>query len=101
MDATRNLKILCEKRIILVEPVGVCKYGRLLAYLYVKINEDFINLNGHLVELGLAHFYNKSFTKFGKYKEFLYLKEQTAKMNNLGVWQLESVTMPWDFRKSK
>ena len=78
-----------------VEIVGHKKdrYGRTIAFV---IDENGRNLNEELVKNGFAWQY----VKYSK-SERLFMLEQEARKNKLGLWIDENPIAPWEFRKLK
>ncbi len=84
--------VLCFKKRVRVEKVGVDGYGRTLAYVYV----DTLCLNKELIRLGLAWHY----AEFNDNAELAQL-EVDARANKVGLWKQTDPVSPWDFRHKK
>lgn len=84
--------VLCFKKRVRVEKVGVDGYGRTLAYVYV----DTLCVNKELIRLGLAWHY----AEFNDNPELAQL-EIDARKNKVGLWKQTEPVSPWDFRHKK
>lgn len=84
--------VLCFKKRVRVEKVGVDGYGRTLAYVYV----DTLCVNKELIRLGLAWHY----AEFNDNPELAQL-EVDARNNKVGLWKQTDPVSPWDFRHKK
>jgi len=67
-------------------------YGRAISEVYLNN----LNINLHLVQTGNAFVYDK----YCRNQQF-YNAENKAKSLRLGVWKINGLTRPWDFRKFK
>lgn len=84
--------VLCFKKTVRIEKVGVDTYGRTLAFVYVGD----ICLNKELVRLGLAWHYKQ----YNDDPELAQL-EVDARKNKMGLWKQGNPEAPWDFRHKK
>ncbi len=78
-------KMLDNKTVIVVfdnEAPKKDKYGRYLAYIFIKNGSKYINFNEELLKYGYARVY---ISKFELEKEFLKI-EREAKINKIGLW---------------
>ena len=72
---------------------GTDQYNRTLGIIYDQNN---ININQEMIELGLAWVYRPYFNN--EYPNWIQL-EAEAKQNKWGLWRRKSPTPPWEFRK--
>lgn len=84
--------VLCFKKNVRIEKVGVDTYGRTLAFVYVGD----ICLNKELIRLGLAWQYKQ----YNNDTELAQL-EADARKNKLGLWKQSNPEAPWDFRHKR
>jgi endonuclease YncB( thermonuclease family) len=61
-------------------------YGRLVAWIWIEVNSDFLNVNEALVGLGLANFYNPGKNPFHNQSKMLSMQKY-ARENRLGKWK--------------
>ena len=91
--AKKFTKQAIEGKTITYQMVEKDRYDRIIARVYT---EDGKLLNLELLENGLAHHY----TRYSNDKDFA-AAEKMAKANKMGLWSMNKVVKPWDYRKSK
>jgi endonuclease YncB( thermonuclease family) len=84
--------VLCFKKNVRIDKVGVDTYGRTLAFVYI----DDICLNKELIRLGMAWHYKQ----YNDDPELAKLEEE-ARANKVGLWSQSNPQSPWDFRHKK
>ena len=91
-SAKQATVVLCFKKRVRVEKIGLDGYGRTLAFVYV----DTVCVNKELIRRGLAWHY----AEFNNDPELAQL-EVDARNNKIGLWQQTDPVAPWDFRRKK
>lgn len=81
-EAKAFVKSRCQQKEIYVDSAGSDRYGRLLAYIYVKEGGKFLNINEALVAEGLANVY----TVGDAVNQKLIGLQKEARKNRKGVW---------------
>ncbi|MFZ9660836.1 MAG: thermonuclease family protein [Chitinophagaceae bacterium] len=87
----QTLGMLCGGQLVSVQPTGVDRYGRVLAYAY---NSQGMNINAEMVRRGMAWHY-KHYSKDPQ----LANAERFAQSNRIGIWSDPQIMAPWEFRK--
>lgn len=85
---------LVFNKIVLVKSHGTEKWGRTIGEVFLQ---DGRNANQEIVKAGLAWWYEK----YAPHDEELKKLQNEAQHNKQGLWNLDSPTPPWIFRKSK
>lgn len=81
-EAKAFVKSRCHQKEIYVDSAGSDRYGRLLAYIYVKEGGKFLNINEALIAEGLANVY----TVGDAVNQKLIGLQKNARKNRKGVW---------------
>lgn len=87
----QTLGILCGGQTVSVQPTGIDRYGRVLAYTF---NRQGMNINAEMVRRGMAWHY----TQYSNDPQ-LADAERFAQRNRVGLWIDPNPLAPWDFRK--
>lgn len=83
---------LCFKKKVKVKETGKDKYGRTLAFVFVKD----LCVNNELIKEGMAWHYKKH-----NHDPELAELEQQARAKKIGLWSQSAPTAPWDYRSNK
>lgn len=84
---------------IVVVPIETDRYGRLVAELFVPIEEDWeLPVNAQMVADGMAYHYEQ-FSSRCLRPQLLADVEAEAKANAQGVWANPEAMKPWEYRK--
>ena len=83
---------ICFGKEVLIEKIGMDRYGRTLAFVYVGDT----CVNKYLLEIGMAW----HFKKYSSDPELAKL-EIEAREKKIGLWSQPNPTAPWDFRHNK
>lgn len=89
----QTLGLLCGGQLISVQPTGVDRYGRVLAYTY---NQQGMNINAEMVRRGMAWHYVQ-YSRDPQLAE----AERFAQKNRIGIWSDPYAMAPWEFRRSR
>lgn len=89
-DSGKTLEKLVKGKNITVKQEGIDDYGRVLGTVYLNGK----NINLEMVKRGGAWHYKH----YAPDNEALAQAEQSARKAQLGLWQEENPTAPWDFR---
>ena len=89
-QSKNNLQALCLGKIVRLQEDTKDKYGRIVGDVFC----DEINVNQAQIKDGMAWVY-KGYAK----DKSLYLLEQNARQNRLGIWAAKNPTPPWEYRK--
>lgn len=96
-ESQNYLQTLILNKQILINPLGIDRYGRLLVMAW-KGN---ININQEMVRAGYAVVYRENNAKYGKYYTKLNSSELFAKKRSNGIWGLENMETPGEFKRRK
>ena len=88
----QNLKKLIYRKQVKIRYKTKDRYGRIIGYI-LKGKKD---INKQQLSDGMAWFY----TRYGK-SEAYKKAEQTARLQNKGLWSHSVAIQPWDFRRGK
>ncbi len=91
-SAKMTTVVLCFKKDVRIEKVGVDTYGRTLAFVYVGD----VCVNKELLRLGMAWHYKQ----YNGDPELAKLEDE-ARANKVGLWSQTKPQAPWDFRHKK
>ncbi len=92
-NATAYTEKLCVNRYVALRLMGTDQAGRHVAVVTLP---DGTNLNEHLVEVGMAHWYQEY---AGNDKRLAHFQAQ-AKERHLGLWSMPEPVPPWEFQKA-
>lgn len=84
--SNENKKLVADKKVILVKDVSETdKYGRLLRYVYVKLEDGgLLFVNDYLIRQGFAK--ASTFPPDVKYSQSFLEAEREARENRMGLW---------------
>lgn len=96
--AEESCSYLCSlifNKQIIIQPLGVDRYYRLLVIAWV----DGINVNQEMVKAGYAVVYRERNAEYGSYYHRLDLAEKFAKKRSNGVWALREFETPAEYKR--
>lgn len=95
------LSTLILHKKVKLEILGVDRYDRILAIVYLKRLCFNTNVNIEMLKSGLACVYSGKDEIFGNYKDLFIEVENTAKKNKKGIWGLNNMILPMDYKKMR
>lgn len=93
LESKRALSKMVYNQTVKVKPIGHDRYSRLIAE--VRTMDD-IDVSAYMISEGWAWWYDPT-----KRNEFYGEIEREAQQNRVGIWALNYVEAPWEWRKKR
>lgn len=86
-EAKKVLSDLVAGKKVELDVIGRDAYGRPIAFVYVRIDGQRVDVNAEMVKRGMAHAFFIENERPGMYERYITLQNK-AKTGNMGIWRL-------------
>ncbi len=93
LESKRALSTLIFGKMVEVKPIGNDRYSRLVAEIRYGTIGD---VSEWMIKNGFARWYDRK-----KRNEYYGILEREAQQNRVGIWALNYVEAPWEWRKKR
>lgn len=98
-SSKQYLEELLKDRLIYLDSKGSDRYDRLIAEVFIKVEDRMINVNKDMIQEGQAVVYSQYLDNCDQPNEYIQL-EQEAQYENKGIWSSDTFVEPSKWRRS-